>query len=554
MGEKNFYHKYHVRSMISFFMEYKKYYLISVFLTLISSSIFYLTPLINILIFDEGIKKNNLKILILSVLLMIVANLLIEAFKILQVKYDLFLDYKISRRLKTKVLNYCIDNSFISDKSGEFVSLVERDTSAYINVAYNGTISIIKNVINVISSTVIIVKLQPDLALISIVLQSMLIIIRLKTQKIEEMKGKALRDSYVKLYSSINEIVDNIQKISILGASKYASRRYENALDNEFKVSKSQAIFRNKIDSLISLTMVLIYGITLVWGGYKVALGTMTVGALISFNQYTSSLSSPLIGLISIPSSFASNYDAINKISTILEKNDDLDNKYESDVSEIKVSKLYFSYDSEMIFNNVRANFKKGNVYYICGPSGTGKSTLIKLLSGQLRNYKGTININGLDLKKINSKNMSDLIAVVTQETILFNDSIINNIVLDSDIDFEKVKYLCKICNIFDDIEALPDKFNTILSEKGEGFSGGQKSRLCLARALYKNLPVIIMDEVTAGLDGITERSIRDNLAKALSDKIVIIVTHSRNFIMDKSIIYNINDHKLKREDPECLK
>jgi len=275
-----------------------------------------------------------------------------------------------------------------------------------------------------------------------------------------------LRDSYVKLYSSINEIVDNIQKISILGASKYASRRYENALDNEFKVSKSQAIFSNKIDSLISLTMVLIYGITLVWGGYKIALGTMTVGALISFNQYTSSLSSPVIGLISIPSSFASNYDAINKISI----------------------------------------------------------------------------------------NMSDLIAVVTQETILFNDSIINNIVLDSDIDFEKVKYLCKICNIFDDIEALPDKYDTILSEKGEGFSGGQKSRLCLVRALYKNLPVIIMDEVTAGLDGITERSIRDNLAKALSDKIVIIVTHSRNFIMDKSIIYNINDYKLKREDPECLK
>ena len=313
-------------------------------------------------------------------------------------------------------------------------------------------------------------------------------------------------------------------------------------------------MFSYKIDSLISLTMNAVSGIILLWGGYKVILGTLTVGALISFNQYASALSSPIIGLISIPSDFASKYDTIRKISAILENTDTQPKESIDSVSEIKVSKLSFSYDTEMIFNNAKADFKKGNVYYICGQSGAGKSTLLQLLSGQLRNYKGTINYNSSNLKEIGSKNISDLVSVVTQDSVLFNDSIINNIVLDKEIDYERIKYLCRICNILDDIEDLPDKFDTIVSEKGDSFSGGQKSRLCLVRALYKDLPVLIIDEVTAGLDGITERNIRENLSEVISDKIVIIVTHSSNFIMNNSIIYNIDNHRIKQGEPKCLK
>lgn len=540
--------------MISFFMNYKKYYLVTLLLTMISSLILYLTPLINILIFDMGIKNNNFKVLLFSVLLFLVANILSELFKILQMKYDMFLNYKMSKRLKTKVLDYCIENSFFSDKSGEYISLLERDVSSYINITYNGSVSFVRNIINAISSTIIVVKLQPDLAVVSAILLLMLIFVRLKTQNIEEIKGREARNSYIALYSSINEIVHNIKKISILGASKFALKRYEKVLDNEYRVSKSQVTFTYKINSLISLTMSAISGIILLWGGYKVIIGTLTVGALISFNQYASSLSSPIIGLISIPSDFASKYDTINKISTIIEKGDTVPKESIDSVSEIKVSRLSFSYDNEIIFHNAKAVFRKGNVYYICGQSGTGKSTLLQLISGQLRNFKGTISYNGSSIKELDSKNISNLVSVVTQDSVLFNDSIINNIVLDKDIDLERVKYLCKICSILADIEELPDKFDTIISEKGDSFSGGQKSRLCLVRALYKDLPVLIIDEVTAGLDGITERNIRGNLSEVVNDKIVIIVTHSRNFIMDNSIIYNIDNHKIQRGEPKCLK
>lgn len=554
MKKEPFFKKYRIRTMFTFFWSYRKYYPVTLLLTTISSFILYLTPLINILIFDKGLKNNNFKILLFSVLLLLTANILSEVFKIIQMKYDMFIDYKISKNLKTKVLDYCIENSFFSDKTGEYVSLLERDVSSYINLAYGGTVNFARNIINSISSTIIVVKLQPDLAVVSIILQLMLIIVRLKTQNIEEIKGRETRNSYIALFSSVNEIVHNIKKISVLGASKFASKRYEKSIDNEYSVSKSQAVFSFSINSLISLIMSAVSAIILLWGGYKVIIGTMTVGALISFNQYASSLSSPIIGIISIPSDLASNYDAINKISTILEKKDTAPKKIINSVSEIKVSNLSFSYDTEMIFNSANADFRKGNVYYICGQSGTGKSTLLQLLSGQLRDYNGTIRYNSSNLKEISSKNITALISVVTQDSVLFNDSIINNIVLDKDIDYERIRHLCKICNILDDIEELPDKFDTIISEKGDSLSGGQKSRLCLVRALYKDLPVLIIDEVTAGLDGITERNIKDNLYEFVNEKIIIIVTHSSNFIMNNSIIYNIDNHKIKRGEPKCLK
>lgn len=433
----------------------------------------------------------------------------------------------MSKGLKTKVLDYCIKNSFFSDKTGEYISLLERDASSYISIAYGESVKTIKNIINAVSSTIILVKLQSDLAIVSIILQSMLIIVRLKTKNIEEIKSRESRNSYIILHSSINEIVHNIKKISLIGASKFALNRYEKALDNEYRTSKSQIMFSYEINSLISLTMSAISGIILLWGGYKVIVGAMTLGMLISFNQYASSLSSPIIGLISIPSDFASKYDAINKISTILENNDIILNENINSVSEIKVSNLSFSYGTEVIFNNVDAEFKKGKVYYICGQSGAGKSTFLQLISGQLRNYKGTINYNTSNLKTITSKSISNLVSFVTQDSVLFNDSIINNIVLDKSIDYERVKHICKICNILDDIEELPNKFETIISENGDSFSGGQKSRLCLVRALYKELPVLIIDEVTSGLDGITECSIKENLSEIVNEKIVIIVTHT---------------------------
>ena len=134
------------------------------------------------------------------------------------------------------------------------------------------------------------------------------------------------------------------------------------------------------------------------------------------------------------------------------------------------------------------------------------------------------------------------LISQVTQEPILFNDTIKNNIVLGKQYDSQKLDSICKCCCIYNDIKNLDDGYDTVISEKGGNFSGGQKSRLCLARALYQDKPILIIDEVTSGLDLDTETKLRDNLIKEISNKIIIFITHSSNFIAPGSKTYTISN------------
>ena len=127
----------------------------------------------------------------------------------------------------------------------------------------------------------------------------------------------------------------------------------------------------------------------------------------------------------------------------------------------------------------------------------------------------------------------------------MFHDSILNNIVLDTNVDMEWVKQVCKDCEILKDIEALPDGFETIIAEQGNNLSGGQKNRICLARALYMKKPILVIDEVTAGLDMITEKRVKENLKKYFRNKIVIIITHSPQFIIEESNVYSLENGKL---------
>ena len=191
------------------------------------------------------------------------------------------------------------------------------------------------------------------------------------------------------------------------------------------------------------------------------------------------------------------------------------------------------------------AEFEKGTKYYIRGKSGSGKSTFINLISGRQSYESGEIFYDGISLKDIDVESRMELISFVSQDAVLFNDSIENNIILDLEYNKEKLEKVCKCCRIYDDIINLPDSFSTMVSENGINFSGGQKSRLCLARALYQEKPIIIIDEVTAGLDSDTESELRDNLVNELSDKITLIITHSNNFVMLNSVIYYLNKNHL---------
>lgn len=542
---KDLRNKYHIDIFWCILKKFKKYYFISMLIALLKSLTGYAAPLINILIIDHGIGNKNVKLLLLAVLLMISLYVLCEIIAYIDTKFNMFFRYKIELFIKKKVISYCIYNSFSENSSGEYETLITSDSERVVSLSLSLFSSIALSLFNTITSLVVLIKLQPILAIPAVIMQTAMVIVRLRTSNIEEKNGAMARDSFVKLWSVITELVNNIRNIAVLGAGKYAENRFENAMKNDYNVRKSNNLFSTRICSLVSVGMSASTCILLALGGLMVILDRMTVGMLVTFNQYAGNLSTPLLELFTIPTDLSAELASLDRVAHIFNYKDNKEINQLENVSSIKVEELSFSYGEKKILENVKAEFEKGNKYYIRGKSGCGKSTFINLISGRQIYENGEILYDGVSLKDIDVESRMKLISFVSQDAVLFNDSIENNIVLDLEYNKEKLERVCRCCRIYDDIINLPDSFSTVVSENGKNFSGGQRSRLCLARALYQDKPIIIIDEVTAGLDMDTESELRDNLIKELSDKITLIITHSNNFIMLNSIIYYLNKNHL---------
>lgn len=389
------------------------------------------------------------------------------------------------------------------------------------------------------------IKIQPLLAFPVLLLQIIFVSVRLRTRKQEEENGHIARSTFVYVMSVLNELVNNIRSIALLGAGPYAEKRFSDSLRKDYDVQKKNTMFSTKIHSIVSGGMNISSLLMLCVGGILVIVDKMTMGKLITFNQYTNSISDPLITLLTMPAELSDELASVDKIAAILEYEEKHTDHDIGEISDITIEDLTFSYGKNIIFRKADACFKKGSVYYLEGKSGSGKTTFINIILGLYDDFKGSVTINGVPIQQIDTYSKMEMISLVTQNSVLFNDTVGNNITLGDTENISRIDDICRCCCIYDDIDRLPDKYQTVIAENGKNFSGGQKSRICLARALYQNKPIIIIDEVTAGLDRATETKLRKNLEKYIKDKIVIIITHSKNFIIPDSRIYRIENNKV---------
>ena len=189
----------------------------------------------------------------------------------------------------------------------------------------------------------------------------------------------------------------------------------------------------------------------------------------------------------------------------------------------------------------------------IVGGSGSGKSTLLKLLVRLYKPSYGEIKLGGINIMAINLKQWRNICGVVMQDGKIFSDSVVNNIVLDDEkVDRKRLMECCRMAQIIDEINSMPKGFDTLIGERGRGLNGGQKQRLLIARALYRNPEYLFLDEATNALDTINERKIADALDSVFTNRTVVIIAHRlstiRNadqiVVMDDGIIVEVGNHK----------
>jgi subfamily B ATP-binding cassette protein MsbA len=299
----------------------------------------------------------------------------------------------------------------------------------------------------------------------------------------------------------------------------------------------------NEVLGSIVLISIAYFGGSLILEGDSNMNGEDFLGFIIIFSQLLRPIQGIAVSVANLSKGSAA-IDRINKILNADEKISDPANPAPMPAMNdgIKFNNVRFSYDESDVLQNINLDIKKGETIALVGESGSGKTTLSDLIPRFYDVNEGSITIDGVDLRELRVKDLRELIGIVSQEAILFNDTVRNNIAFGMpDATDEQIMEAAKIANAHDFIQSLENRYDTIIGERGNKLSGGQKQRLSIARAILKNPPILILDEATSALDTESEKIVQDALNKLMQNRTSVVIAHRLSTIKHADCIYVMN-------------
>ena len=369
-------------------------------------------------------------------------------------------------------------------------------------------------------------------------------------QEVSKIKNKISKIANENLSSFLIETVRGIADIKLLSLNIFSD------MIVRFNHSDNLSIDKNLYDSRtyrLKNMILFIVSILALMVGVHLTGPHLNATNLIACFIYSTRILSLMENFSSLRSSLKEYELAIERIIEF--ENDDI---YPKDVfgkkhlshikGDINFDDITFSYDSDKnkVLNKFSLNIKPKTTVALVGPSGSGKSTILNLITKSYLPENGIITIDNVDIKDLDEATFKDAISIVSQSPYIFNMSIKDNLLLvNPDASLEEIDKVCKQACLYDYINSLPDKYDTVIGEGGVNLSGGQKQRLAIARALLKNSPILLFDEATSALDNQTQSEIKATLDNLKNEYTIIIVAHRLSTIQDCDTIHVIEDGKV---------
>jgi subfamily B ATP-binding cassette protein MsbA len=350
------------------------------------------------------------------------------------------------------------------------------------------------------------------------------------------LKKKAIesQESLGRIVNILDETIGGMRVIKAFGAQKYIRSKFDGETDYYSDVNISMAK-KNELASPISQFMgvsvvagILVYGGSLVLNNSSDLSASDFITYIIIFTQVLNPAKEISRAASSIQRGLASADRIFKVVDTPSEiKNSENPNTVEIFTDAVQFHHVSFSYEKEKVLDNISFTLQKGKTIALVGPSGGGKSTIADLVPRFYDPTEGKVTLDGVDLKAIEINSLIKQMGIVTQESILFNDSVFNNIAFGLEgISEEKVIEAAKIANAHEFIIELEKGYQTSIGERGSKLSGGQRQRLSIARAVLKNPPILILDEATSALDSQSEKLVQEALTNLMANRTTLVIAH----------------------------
>ena len=435
---------------------------------------------------------------------------------------------------------------FTRRSTGEIMSRLSSDVESLGDASTELFRNALKEPLNIIGLIALLFLIKWQLAMLSLLVLPIAILPIVKFGAKIRRRGTQVQERRAELNTILQETISGVRIVKAFGMEEYEKRRYFEASDGVFG-----AIMRIvKVDALTSPVLEILGSVGIVvavWvGGYLVFSKSLTPGAFMAFLGALASLYQPVKRISQINNNIQRGMAGVARVFELLDLRSEVAERSDAVTlgrmqEGVRFDHVSFAYEPDrVVLQGLSVSAKLGEIVAIVGSSGAGKTTLVNLIPRFYDPTSGVITIDGVDISRVTIQSLREQMGIVTQDTILFDDTVFNNIAYGQrGVAPDRVVGAARIANAEEFIHALPEGYATRIGEQGVRLSGGQKQRIAIARAIIKNPPILILDEATSALDAESERLVQEALDRLMQNRTTFVIAHRLSTIIraDKILV-----------------
>ncbi len=555
MTTKDFQRKRPLMIFLGYFSNHKKLFFLDILCAVGIAGIDLLFPLVTRQALNVMLPNQMYKTFFIVMAVVLVCYLLRTLLNFVVAYYGHTFGIRVEADIRRDLFRHMQEMSFDfydKNRTGQLMSRLTSDLFELTELAHHGPEDLLTSVLTIIGALVVMCTIQWQLALVVGLMIPVFLAVVMTMRRRMGRASAAVKQKTGYINQEIESSLSGIRTTKAFANDHLENARFD-AANELFKTSKREfhkamGRFHSTVEFFLCSLNVVIIGV----GGYYIMKGEMAYTDLLTFTLYIASFVGPMRKLSGFSEMFANGFAGLNRFVGIMRTEPAIQDAANARVlenvqGEIRVEDVSFAYDGELdVLHNVSITVAAGETVAIVGPSGGGKSTLCQLIPRFYEVTEGTIRIDGADIRSVTQRSLHRNIGIVQQDVFLFADTIFENIRYGRpDATRQEVEEAARKAEIYEDILAMPNGFDTYVGERGTLLSGGQKQRVAIARVFLKNPPILILDEATSALDSVTEAKIQRAFDALAKGRTTLIIAHRLSTIRSAQRIISIADGRI---------